>query len=761
MGNNLLHRWFRAVWLPMLLAAPAVWSQTAGSWTYHAAFRQAGQVAVGDGAVYCAQPSGLFVYDINKKTLDGKTKADGLSEAGVTALAWDASTGTAVVGYANGTVDLLSGRRLHTVDAIRKQTQYAGRSIRHIYCHAGVAYLSCDFGLVLLDLGKRRLISTCMVGSAGQAVPVYGAAFFGERLYVATEDGLIQAPVSGTNLADYTVWQTVTLPAVLQGRKLSVAAGGQRLVVLAAQGACQAYDGTAWHAVDLPTPAEAFGLQEKDGWFYVTRADGVYVLDGRAEVERRITSYEGLKFAPRAAVGQGTSVVWIADHVNGLVTCEAGRPETATAPNGPAQMFSGRMVCANGVLYAAGGGADASGAGLHRTGAIHVLSGGMWASFFHESAEDFVSVAVSPRDASQWAAAAWGTGVVRYAGQNPTEIFTAANSPLSSYPGGGPEPGDVCYDGQGNLWVTQTYSQTPVAVLIPEGQWHTFAWPYNGRSGRLFFDDGGRGWLYADGQGMFLFSDGGTPTDESDDRHIAFYPSSAYGASLPTVNCLAQDRNGAVWAGTESGIVLYPSPEQLLSGQGLTGSHILVQGIEEPDKMYPLLGGEPVLSIAVDGANRKWIGTATSGVFLLSSDNKQLIKHFTASNSPLPDDRVTDICLSDVSSEVWFNTPLGLVSYSSDAVAAQTSLDQMYVYPNPVRPEYAGDITVTGLLEGTDVRITDVSGRLVYRATSTGGRVVWNGRLPDGRRPATGVYLIFCAAADGSESAVTKLLFVR
>ena len=230
---------------------------------------------------------------------------------------------------------------------------------------------------------------------------------------------------------------------------------------------------------------------------------------------------------------------------------------------------------------------------------------------------------------------------------------------------------------------------------------------------------------------------------------------------LSTVNCLAQDRNGTVWAGTESGVVLYPNPEQLLSGQGLTGSHILVQGIEEPDKMYPLLGDEPVLSVAVDGANRKWIGTATSGVFLLSSDNKQIIRHFTASNSPLPDDRVTDICLSGQSSEVWFNTPLGLVSYTSDAVAPQGSLDQVYVYPNPVRPEYTGDITVTGLLEGTDVRITDVSGRLVYRTVSKGGQVVWNGRLPDGRRPATGGYLVFCAASDGSESAVTKLMFVR
>lgn len=760
MANKLFHRWLRAAWLPLLFTATAVWSQTAGSWTSYAAFRQAGYVAVADGAVYCAQTSGLFAYDPVRKTLDPKTKADGLSEAGITAMAWDATTGTVVVGYASGTIDLLSGRRLHTVDAVRKQTQYAGRSIRHIYCRAGTAYLSCDFGLLVVDLAKRRLVSTCLIGSAGQATAVYGAALFGDRLYAATEEGLKSAPVSGANLADYSAWQAVALPAALQGTKCSVAAGGQRLVVLSMQGACQAYDGTAWRAVDLPGRAEAYSLQECDGWFYATRRDGVYVLDDRAEIRRSITSYAGLDFAPRAAAGRGTSTVWVADGLNGLVTCEEGLPETACAPNGPAQLFTGRMFCTDGLLYAAGGGTDLSGGGLHRPGAIHVLSGGTWTSFFHESAEDFVSVAVSPRDASKWAAAAWETGVVSYVRQQPAEVYTAGNSPLTAYPGGGPEPGDVRYDAQGNLWVAQTYSQTPVAVLTPEGQWHAFDWPYSGRAGRLFFDDGGRGWLYG-GQGLLLFSDGGTPADASDDRHIAFNPTSAYGAVLSTVNCLAQDRNGTVWAGTESGVVLYPNPEQLLSGQGLTGSHILVQGIEEPDKMYPLLGDEPVLSVAVDGANRKWIGTATSGVFLLSSDNKQIIRHFTASNSPLPDDRVTDICLSGQSSEVWFNTPLGLVSYTSDAVAPQGSLDQVYVYPNPVRPEYTGDITVTGLLEGTDVRITDVSGRLVYRTVSKGGQVVWNGRLPDGRRPATGVYLVFCAASDGSESAVTKLMFVR
>ncbi|MCG8700094.1 MAG: T9SS type A sorting domain-containing protein, partial [Bacteroidales bacterium] len=174
-----------------------------------------------------------------------------------------------------------------------------------------------------------------------------------------------------------------------------------------------------------------------------------------------------------------------------------------------------------------------------------------------------------------------------------------------------------------------------------------------------------------------------------------------------------------------------------------------------------LLGGQAINDIYVDGGNRKWLATESAGVFLLSDDGKETIHNFTTSNSPLYSNTVISIGVNEETGEVFMSTDKGLISFMGQATEGDAEFKDVYVYPNPIRPSYEGDITISGLVEETIVKITDISGNVVYETVSLGGQAIWNGRNYEGDRVATGVYMVFLSNSDGSKTHITKLLFIH
>lgn len=762
MSNKAFFKW--AFFIVLCLNALGVrCEEPVGTWTAHFAYLPSDKIVLAEDRIYCAQTSGLFVYHLSSGTLETKNKVEGLSDVGVSAIGYSETSQTVVVGYQNGNIDLICQGRRYNLSSIKQQTLYADKTVRHVYCEAQKAYLSCDFGLVIIDLVHRTLASTCLLGTDATPIPVYGTTCFQQRLYAATSEGIKSIWVEDVQIADYHAW---TVPAVFTSSMLGaekLASGSRGVLMVQPDRQWAFFDGASATFVASPlsqTSADVLQLSYRAPYYYIVTSEEIVVLNEQLEVTRQITSYREGSFAPRAVTGDASGKLWIADEKNGLMEWSA-TAEHPHVPNGPSQLFSGEMVMHGGVLYATGGGYDEEGEGYGKDGGVHLFSNHTWTSMTTGEIKDFSTIGISSANTQKWAVGAWGKGVFVYENGALKESYSEKNSPLKFLYSNQLCPGSVRYDVQGNLYVSQTYSEYPLVLQTVSGVWQTFAWPYNGSDGKLFFDQLGQGWMYARGQGLFVFDLGGTPQEDSDDHYIQFYPVSAYSDVIYTVNAMAQDQDGTIWVGTENGLVLYTNPETILQGVGLSGSHILVQGTDESDKVFPLLGSEPILSIAVDGANRKWIGTASSGVFLLSANGREEIQHFTAENSPLPQNRVTEICLSESTGEVFFNTPLGMVSYRSDATESKSDFSEMYAYPNPVRPDYTGNITITGLMNQADIRITDVAGRLVYQTKSVGGQVIWDGKTLQGRRPATGVYLIFCTNQDGSETRISKLLFVK
>jgi hypothetical protein len=174
-----------------------------------------------------------------------------------------------------------------------------------------------------------------------------------------------------------------------------------------------------------------------------------------------------------------------------------------------------------------------------------------------------------------------------------------------------------------------------------------------------------------------------------------------------------------------------------------------------------LLGDETINCITVDGADRKWFGTAKGGAYLFSSDGTKQIYQFNTANSPIFSNNVLSIAINDQTGEVFFGTDQGIISFKGSATAPGENFTNVYAYPNPVRESYRGDIVVAGLVENCYVKITDISGNLVYQTKSLGGQAVWDGNTKDGRRVASGVYLVFLSNDDGSKTFVTKILVIH
>ena len=336
------------------------------------------------------------------------------------------------------------------------------------------------------------------------------------------------------------------------------------------------------------------------------------------------------------------------------------------------------------------------------------------------------------------------------------------------------------FDSQGNLWIVQPQdSEHPVRALTPAKQKLTkltaqdFVYNNSTHISNLYHNSFKRA-QFAIGAGdtkvfacghyqkpiviwdnnpdlsvkhSISFASGTLP--DQDGKNIAWYD----------IRCLTADNNGIVWMGTTTGMIAFDPRKAFDAGFNVT--HIKVPRNDGTDLADYLLDGQTINCIAVDGANRKWIGTEESGLFLVSADGQKVLKNFNASNSVMGSNQIYFVCCDPTSNSVFVTTPLGVAEYKSDATPGQSDYSNIYAYPNPVRPDYGGPITINGLMENSLVKITDPSGNVIRSLKSTGGMVTWDGCNYNGDLVPTGVYTILAAPAEGSGGGTAKVLIVR
>lgn len=453
-------------------------------------------------------------------------------------------------------------------------------------------------------------------------------------------------------------------------------------------------------------------------------------------------------------------------------------------PNSPVRNYPYFMNFTGERLLIAGGGHIAN--RLERPGTIMTFEDNIWKSFQEEGIseqtklryDDINCVVQDFQDKTHHFAASAGEGIYEFRDGRFVNWYSMHNSPLESALPDEPSKNNyvrvngLIYDKEDNLWMVSCgVAKNPVQVLRKNGSWVSLNYPEateRSNFGRTIFDK--RGWLWAtssriESGGVFCLNYNGTIEDTSDDQHkfiTQFTNQDGTILEQLAVYCIAEDKEGAIWIGTNKGPLVLNNPSRYFN-DNFYCTQIKIPRNDGSDLADFLLVNEAINAIAVDGANRKWIGTAANGIYLLSADGMETVHHFTEENSPLLSNSIESIAIHPRTGEVFIGTGKGLVSYQSDATEAENNFKESNVraYPNPVRPDYDGVITVTGMVYDSDVKIVDTAGHLIYQGTSLGGQFTWNGRNKQGKRVSTGIYMVLAADSEGKEGVVTKIAFVR
>ena len=769
-----------------LAAQPAI-----GEWRDHFQYRQAIALVNGGEDIYCATSSAVFKFNKANGETERYTKVNLLSEVDILSLGWNDARSTLLVGYQSGNLDLVRNGQAINMPDIKRSSVVGDKGIYCISQQGTQAYLGCGFGIVVVDLERSEVKETWFIGPDGARLKVNAIAFHQDSIYAATDEGLYAAWQGEANLAAYANWHKRTDIPGANGPFTEAVSFSGRLFVN--------------RRVDLTGQAELDTIYFQDGgWnvftaagsgfhrsmrvsyngqnLEVTGLDKVREYDTNLQEMYYIHDINGTPVNAMDAIRAGQEGLWLASNGMGLVHF-MGSTHNIVQPNGPATNSVYRMAAAKGVLYATTGGISSTWGNMYRKEGVHYLADGLWhttnrandpmfasgGNEFGGSLNDPMAVAVDPDDGWHAFMGSWDDGVLEMHNGHGTTFFLPNNSSLQAFQNSTAsdaptQVGGLAYDENGNLWATNSNCAQPISVRMRSGNWYAMgggsALGANTLLGDIIVAKNGYKWAVRPrSSGLYVFTDNGTPSDPGDDLAKALNTYEGQG-KLPSMDVfsLAEDLDQRIWVGTGKGIAIFNNPDLVFSGDNFDATQIL---IEQDGNVQILLETEAVSAIVVDGANRKWLGTQSSGLYLVSADGTEQLAHFTAANSPLPSDNIICLAMDGTTGELFIGTDKGIVSYRGDATTGNLATECATVFPNPVRETWTGPVAITGLVRDSDVRITDVAGNLVYRTISKGGQAIWPVTDMSGRRVSTGVYLVLAMDPEGKTKCNTKVAVVR
>jgi hypothetical protein len=736
-----------------------------GYWREHLNYQQAIQVIKGD-QFYCATTGQLFTID-NRDEITRFSRISGLSSTGIQCIAWDSSTQQTVIAYSNSIADILKKNTIRTVGDIYRSTVSGNKTIYHIFCSDGIAYTSTGLGIILINLTKYEIKDTWIIGSGGTQVKVNTLTKDNSFFYAATEEGLKRIPVTNNNPADFRNWETVSgknnLPAgdfssVVNVNNRITASRNDSIWILNGQNWQLLYTDPAWPIINISASENKLLISQRT----TTGNARVIVLQTNGSIEK-IVSLPGIISLPRNALSDNGNV-WVADQFGGL--SRTGSVTTRFIPNGPPATADGEMIFGKESLFAAAGSVNLSWNYQFNRNGIYNYDGNEWSSRSNlntpvlDSVLDFITIAPDPVQDGVWAGS-FGGGLVYFPGSGIPLIYKKNNSSLQAAIG---DPfsyrvSGLAFDAEQQLWVSNYGAAQQLHVRKKDGNWKAFTIPFQlteNAVSQLIVDDAQQIWILSPkGNGLICFNNSNTVDNTADDRWKYLRQGTGSG-NLPSNNvlCIAKDKDGFIWVGTDQGIGIIQCAADIFNGNACDAVLPVVQF----DRFAGLLfRNEIVQAIAVDGANRKWVGTK-NGLWLLSNDGKKIIYRFTAENSPLLSNDIKRLAINPVTGEVFIATPAGICSFRSTATEGTDDKQQVLVFPNPVSPSYSGTIAIRGLPDNALVKITELSGKLIYQTRSLGGQAIWDGKQYTGQKAASGVYLVLIRDDKGTDKIATKIV---
>jgi hypothetical protein len=741
-----------------------------GSWSDHLIYNTSKSVAVGTKDVYSSTGSSILVYNKDFSELKKMSRINGLTETGISSIAWSEDYKALIIAYSSTNVDLVKNNIIFNIPDISRKYIPGNKVINRIRTNGKYAYMACSFGIVVVDILKKEIYDTWKPGNGSENAEIWDIAFGNGQIFAATSNGVFSADFSNPGLSFYGNWSLENILPDPNGKYTSLVFSGDKLY---ANRSDPSLAGDMVYSTDGISSLFSYipgvyntSFDPAIGGFTISSTRFLRYFNNDGSLNKTVSSYSSEELGVpniSQAVADGSDI-WIADIKSGLIKGENMSDFTALILPSPASNNVISLNSSNGKTLICDGALNAAWTNLWRPAQVSIHEDNQWTILAPPSITDAMRAIVDPENSNHLFITTFGMGLLEYLNNNLVKQFTESNSPLQTI-----IPGQayvrVCglaYDKNNYLWITQSQVIGSIKVLKPDGTWIVNPVTIDApRVGDIIITRNGYKWIILPvGNGLFVLDDNNTPDVFSDDRYKKMPVKDTDNKIITTVYSIAEDLDGNIWIGTDQGPLVYYNPENVLDTD-LKASRLKTPRNDGTGQADYILITETINSIAVDGANRKWLGTQTSGAYLLSPDGTKQIKNYNEQNSPILSNSINSLAVDNKTGEVWFGTMKGIQSVRGDATTGEEKFTKVYTFPNPVREDFTGNVTITGLIRDTQIRITDISGNLVYETVSEGGLASWNLKTYNGRHVATGVYLVFCASIDGAQSCVTKMLVIR
>ncbi|MCA0932944.1 hypothetical protein LCM02_10820 [Lutimonas saemankumensis] len=749
------------------------------TWEDYFSYNNVKDFFINDENIYAIADNAAFIYVNQFDEIQKISSVHGLSGKETSSLYFSQETNRFVIGYQSGLIEIIDEKGKITVANDIERLDITGqKQINHISEHNGKLYLSTPFGIVVYDIVNLNFGDTYYIDENSNPVYVNETLVYEETIYAVTEKGIYSADVNDPNLIDYNNWLQPEGDLLGNFRSISILEG--QIFTCSSSLLFQLI------GIDELRQRRNFNrtilkLRSSSNRMAVSLNRSALILDKDLTLVYEAKGTDRYDFELNSSFAKGDEIYLATKNFGVLKKSFSDLVYREIHPDGPSSNKVFSIEAMNNNLWVVYGGYNLSFDPLNKKlGFSHyngsALETSAWVNVDYNEAfpaQDLVNITLDPETENKAYLSSWGSGMMVVEDDMPQIIWDDTNSGLEDlYQNGGPESSirvnGAAFDNRGNFWIANAWVPKKLKKLDPGGNWSGFDLNSIITDQRalglteLIIDKSGSIWIGSRRNGALVYN-------ESGDRKRALVTESTKG-SLPDLNVrtLAVDRNNRIWIGTQKGLVVFSDASGLFEADIYDAQPVIIDDNGIPKR---LLGDQPVNSIAIDGAENKWFGTDTGGVLGTNPSGSETLYNFNKDNSPLPSNSVLKIKVDDSNGKVYFATDKGIVAFNSGVAPFGEALREVYAFPNPVKKEHEF-VTIDGrngshLPKGTNVKILDIAGRLVYETNVDigqeikGGKVIWNKTNLRGRKVASGVYIVLLTSPDKSETASTKIALIN
>ena len=717
-GNASLKRWSLnslALFWSLVVVSQDI---AVGTWRTHFSYNDARHLAVTSDKIFCATATGFFSREISSGAIRKLSKIDGLSDVGVSVLAYNGDLNVLVVGYESGFMDFIFENELLSISDLATSNLDEDKTINDIAFGTTETFLATDFGIIVVSTSNAEIVENYVqIGSGGTGVEVFEIITLNDSLFIRTNEG-VQSGRPGTNLLDFETW--TRYPATLSYTDMTIV--GSAIYAISGNDLMRFSSGV-WLNTGFDLPPGATKLFEINNELITTTGGTIYRLG--------MSGFEVTISTSTTSINDVVSIdgsFFLADGEQGLVDQDG----TSLSPSGPlSDTFSNFRVISNELF------------GFHAPSAFS-YNGSVQVERFSNFSEGKWSITSIPNFTNVSDVARFN-GNLYYSSIGDGLYDELNESILQDVPGSSSELDTVITalaSGE-NLWVSSFRNQTPIHIMDQSLAWTSYARTFLGSQEFLTIDLSQRGiaWLGVSSGIITIFDADKVQRDQI---------STADGLPSTFIDIDISVEDNA-WVGTTRGPALFPDASFIFFD---------TNGIQPTFENRTLFEGEQINAVMTDGGNRIWFGT-NSGLWVYDGNTSEQVAVFNESNSPLPSNQIIQLAYNGATGEIFIYTSEGMVSFRSSSSVGNRSHGNVNIFPNPVRPNYQGLVALTGLANNTTIKVTDVSGNLVKEIDANGGTASWDLTDVRGARISNGIYLFFSSTSDGEETYVGKIAVVR